>query len=248
MDSGNAILRVRVNNDGTSWSYIGKGVQSISDQSQPTINFGWFTDSTVDDEFSRVVTHEFGHAIGCIHEQSSPTANIPWNKPYVYAWYLQNLGWNQQQVDSQVFAVADSNDTIETPFDRTSIMYQAPSPSNTENPTKNYAREYAYSAEFTTDGSSAPTNTHLSDEDKKFIMQCYPPNGPRRTTADGCYFVNCFKGSDRSSGIAWYKFLGNNDGHQPDAYIDVSKGSNIIWESSGSGTCRQYRLEKKFFF
>jgi hypothetical protein len=55
-------------------------------------------------------------------------AHIPWNKPYVYAWYLKNLGWNQQQVDSQVFAVADQNDTVETPFDPTSIMYQVPSP------------------------------------------------------------------------------------------------------------------------
>ena len=121
IDSGNAQIRVRVNSDGTSWSYIGKGALRV-DPSQPTINFGWFNDQTSDDEFSRVIVHEFGHAIGCIHEQASPVANIPWNKPYVYAWYQQNLGWNQQQVDSQVFATADPNDTIETPFDRTSIM------------------------------------------------------------------------------------------------------------------------------
>jgi hypothetical protein len=97
-------------------------------------------------------------------------------------------------------------------------------------------REYPYSPEWTTDGSSAGWNRVLSDQDKTFIMQRYPRSGPVRTTNDGVYLVNCFKDNQVSSGIAYYSFLGNNDGKQPTAYIDVSKGQNIQWEGTpGSG-------------
>lgn len=67
-------------------------------------------------------------------------------------------------------------------------------------------------------------------------MQRYPKTGIVRTTNDGIYLVNCFKGDQISSGIAYYSFLGNNDGQQPTAYIDVAKGNNILWEGTpGSG-------------
>jgi hypothetical protein len=120
VDSGNADIRVEVN-PGGSWSYIGTGAKTIS-QDHQTMNFGWFNDQTADDEFSRVVIHEFGHAIGLIHEMSSPVANIPWNKPVVYDYYLKSNGWDKAEVDAQVFAVALQANTIETRFDRTSIM------------------------------------------------------------------------------------------------------------------------------
>ncbi len=56
------------------------------------MNFGWFDDSTPDNEFSRTVIHEFGHALGCVHEHSSPAATIPWNRDAVYAYYLATQG------------------------------------------------------------------------------------------------------------------------------------------------------------
>lgn len=209
------------------------------------MNFGWFNDQTADDEFSRVVIHEFGHAIGCIHEQASPVANIPWNKPVVYEYYLKNDGWNQAQVDSNVFAVADQANTIETTFDRTSIMYVSPSSdlsisyllvTFSIDASLNFNREYPIDPSWTLDGSSAGWNRVLSDQDKTFIMQRYPKTGIVRTTNDGVYLVNCFKGDQISSGIAYYSFLGNNDGQQPTAYIDVAKGKNITWEGTpGSG-------------
>ena len=95
------------------------------------------------------------------------------------------------------------------------------------------------------DGSSAGWNLVLSDQDKTFIMQRYPKSGLVRTTSDGVYLVNCFKPStgEVSSGIAYYSFLGNNDGTQPTAYIDVKKGSNITWEGTpGSGMFASFSL------
>jgi hypothetical protein len=86
------------------------------------MNFGWFDDETSDEEFSRTVIHEFGHAIGCIHEQASPVADIPWNKPVVYENYLKNNGWNQDMVDSNVFVKAAQASTLNSNWDKTSIM------------------------------------------------------------------------------------------------------------------------------
>ena len=62
-----------------SWSYIGTDALQ-EDMNKPTMNYGWFDQTTPDDEYRRTVVHEFGHALGCIHEQASPAADIHWNK------------------------------------------------------------------------------------------------------------------------------------------------------------------------
>jgi hypothetical protein len=118
---GDSDIRVSFTAGGGSWSYIGTGAKSVS-QSDPTMNFGWFNDQTSDEEFSRTVIHEFGHAIGCIHEQSSPVADIPWNKPAVYEYYLKNDGWDKAKVDGNVFAKAAQANTLNSRYDNTSIM------------------------------------------------------------------------------------------------------------------------------
>lgn len=74
-------------------------------------------------------------------------------------------------------------------------------------------------------------------------MQVYPRNGIQRNTSDGVYLVNCFKDGQISSGVAYYSFLGNNDGQLPTAYIDVTKGSFVHWEGGpGSG---KFQKEEK---
>ncbi len=46
---------------------------------------GWLEPDTPNDEYRRVVLHEFGHALGGIHEHQSPASGvIPWDKPKVY--------------------------------------------------------------------------------------------------------------------------------------------------------------------
>jgi hypothetical protein len=63
-----------------------------------------------------------------------------------------------------------------------------------------------------------------------------PPN-PIRSHPDGVYFVNCQRGNEISSGLAYYRNMnpGANDGRRPDAYVDVSHGSFITWENAGEG-------------
>ncbi len=76
-DAPNAQIRIAFNGNDGAWSYIGKDALNIP-LDQPTMNLGWQDEG--------VVLHEFGHAIGMIHEHQNPIANpIQWNKPNVIA-------------------------------------------------------------------------------------------------------------------------------------------------------------------
>jgi hypothetical protein len=118
---GDSDIRISFTSGAGSWSFVGTGAKTIP-QSEPTMNFGWFNDETSDEVFSRTTIHEFGHAIGCIHEQASPVANIPWNKPAVYEYYLRTNGWDQAKVDSNVFRTVAQETALNSNWDKTSIM------------------------------------------------------------------------------------------------------------------------------
>jgi hypothetical protein len=49
-------------------------------------------------------------------------ADIPWNKPAVYEYYLKTNGWDQAKVDGNVFAKAAQANTLNSNWDKTSIM------------------------------------------------------------------------------------------------------------------------------
>ncbi|KAF7561935.1 hypothetical protein G7046_g2230 [Stylonectria norvegica] len=153
VDSGDAEIRVNVDSSNASWSYVGTDNLTIP-ADQHTMNFGWLTDSTSDTEFSRVIVHEFGHALGCIHEHQSPAAGIPWNKEAVYAYYAGT--WTRDQVDHNLFQLYSADTTQFSEFDTRSIML------------------YAIPASLTTNGFSVGWNTQLSETDKAFIATMYP--------------------------------------------------------------------------
>ena len=107
-------------------------------------------------ELTRVVTHEFGHALGLLHEQSFPGA-VKWNKSdSVYNYYWETQGWDRAKVDFNVFEVAEQFYTNGTTYDPKSIMH------------------YSVDASETTDGYAVKTNYLLSDGDKKLIAALYP--------------------------------------------------------------------------
>lgn len=154
-DNAPADIRIAfVSGDG-SWSFIGRDATLI-DANASTMNFGWLTDQTDDTEVRRVVVHEFGHALGMIHEHQSPVANIPWDVPKVYAWYSKNMGWDKAKVDANVLAKSDAATTNYSAYDPTSIM------------------QYPVSAALTTDGTEIGWNTQLSSMDKAAIREWYP--------------------------------------------------------------------------
>jgi hypothetical protein len=103
------------------------------------------------------VRHEFGHALGMIHEHQNPAAlgQIPWDKPKVYSYYAQQ-GWTPGDVDFNIFAVYSEDSTNHSAFDPTSIM------------------EYAIPDSLTLGSYSIGWNTELSQTDIEFMRRQYP--------------------------------------------------------------------------
>ena len=148
-----------------SWSLIGKQSlqfsvdpstgNAISGKSGPSMNFGWFNESTEDIEFQRTTLHEFGHALSLLHEHLNPNSGIQWNKPKVYAYYMQTQHWSKEMVDKNVldkYSVTQTNNQ----YDPHSIMH------------------YPVNKELTLDHYEVGWNNDLSEDDKLLIRDLYP--------------------------------------------------------------------------
>jgi len=163
-----AELRVSFNQRG-SWSYIGTDALSVA-AGDPTTNFGWLTTNSDEEEYNRVVVHEFGHALGCIHEHQSPAGSIPWDKDAVYAYYAGPPNfWTKAETDANLFQKYSKDMTQFSQFDPESIML------------------YPIPNEHTIGDYEVGWNTHLSAMDKSFIGVLYPFDIPPVTelTIDG---------------------------------------------------------------
>jgi hypothetical protein len=122
VDDPAADIRISFQQEG-SWSYLGLVAHQIP-SADPTMNYGWLTPDSDDDEVSRVVLHEFGHALGAIHEHQNPDVEIPWDKEAVYAHYARQ-GWSRTQVDRNLFEAYSREGIRNSRFDRDSIMLYA---------------------------------------------------------------------------------------------------------------------------
>ncbi|KAK7691411.1 hypothetical protein QCA50_004810 [Cerrena zonata] len=94
-------IRITFESGPGHYSYVGDmGFKS----SQPTMNFDSreINVNTPLDRFQRVVLHEFGHALGCIHEYSQPKSPIKWNKVKLYDHYLKYFNWDKAMVDLNI--------------------------------------------------------------------------------------------------------------------------------------------------
>jgi hypothetical protein len=121
------------------------------------MNFGWLFPETANEEYERVVLHEFGHALGAIHEHQSPGAAIPWDKEAVYAYYSgPPNNWSRDDVDVNLFDLYGETTTQFTKFDEQSIML------------------YPIPEEFTVGDYAVGWNRTLSDTDKAFMGTTYP--------------------------------------------------------------------------
>ena len=143
-----------------SWSYIGTDALLI-DSNRATMNYGWLDSTTGDEELRRVVLHEFGHALGCIHEHQNPAGAIPWDREAVYAYYggAPNY-WSRDQVDQNLFRKYDVDQTRFSALDLASIML------------------YPIPNEHTVGDFEVGSNGELSDPDKEFIATIYPGRIP----------------------------------------------------------------------
>ncbi len=161
--SGAAEIRISFAQKGFSWSTMGTDALTVG-ANQATMMYGWLDANTPLREYQRVVRHEFGHAIGLIHEHQNPAAQgvIPWDRPKVYAHYAQQ-GWSQQTTDFNIFQVYAEDSTNHSSFDRDSIM------------------QYAVPDELTVGSFAIGWNTELSTLDKAWTRRQYPKGAPAET-------------------------------------------------------------------
>lgn len=152
-DTNETDIRISFKQPG-SWSMLGKFCRQRTDLALPTMNFGTLNASSSDLEIERVVLHEFGHALGLVHEHQSPMAHIQWNKPAVYA-DLEGV-WDRATIDANVFDPVAAQKAAATSFDEDSIMV------------------YPIKSSWTLDGFSSNLNTQLSPTDILFIGNVYP--------------------------------------------------------------------------
>lgn len=137
-----------------SWSSVGTDAKGIS-KDQATMNFGWLTPTTTDEVYSRVVLHEFGHALGCVHEHQHPDSNIPWDKEAVYEYYKRTDNWDRSRVDEFIFKKYTRDQLNGSEYDKDSIMH------------------YAVPNELTIGDWEIKWNVTLSTRDKEFISGVY---------------------------------------------------------------------------
>jgi len=142
---------------GGSWSVIGTTCKQLTDLTRPTMQLGWLTPNSNDLAIQSVVLHEFGHALGLIHEHQNPGSTINWNKENVYRDLSQPPNsWSKETIDRNMFQPYEQAATNFTAVDPLSIMM------------------YPIPATWTTDGFSAGFNNTLSATDKEFIHAQYP--------------------------------------------------------------------------
>ncbi|MGN4047456.1 M12 family metallopeptidase [Pseudomonas sp. SM4] len=121
----------------------------------PTMNLGVKPDH---EDFETIVTHEFGHALGAMHEHQHPQADIPWDKPKVYDYYQnREMGpLTPEQVDFNLFTPFNTLEAIYTEYDRKSIMH------------------HPVSNDLTLGDWENPINREISKKDIKMMSLLYP--------------------------------------------------------------------------
>lgn len=128
----------------------------------PSMNLGWL-DTNSDYDFpaakgkGTVVIHEFGHALGMIHEHNRADAYVPWNCKGIYT-KLQSSpnNWSVDQINWNVFNSMPLSELNASPYDPYSIMH------------------YWFPPEFFMKPVNLPHNTELSCLDICWLRKIYP--------------------------------------------------------------------------
>ncbi len=151
-------IRISISGDSFSWSEVGNEAVLKTGE---TMHYGWLFRDTPQIEYERTVLHEFGHALGALHEHQSPAGEIKWKRPVVLAWCHSNKPpWSDQMCDDNIFHRYLPQEAEFTRLDDSSIM------------------AYSFPGTWTEDGVSMPMNWHLSNDDKALMRRIYGPAKP----------------------------------------------------------------------
>jgi hypothetical protein len=150
-----------------SWSALGTDCLAADfPKNRPTMNYGWLKDDSDEKEWRRVVLHEFGHALGAIHEHQNPAGGIKWNLPEVYRVFSgPPNNWDKAKIDFNIVQKYSMSQLNATKYDKKSIML------------------YAFPGNLIVGGKATQSNTDISAQDEKFIAEMYPPAAPAAAMA-----------------------------------------------------------------
>ncbi len=162
VESGDANIRILVTDKGGCNSAVGT-TALYRDNNEKTMNldsnFFYRRGLLFDVLLSSTVQHEFGHAIGLLHEHSYK-GKILWNKEVVYK-DAEKIGWSKSDVDFQIFEQYESLYTNGFAYDPLSIMH------------------YGFDSTWTLNKVQIKSNFFISEVDKKTVGLLYPKNATR---------------------------------------------------------------------
>ncbi|RXW18660.1 hypothetical protein EST38_g7194 [Candolleomyces aberdarensis] len=159
-NGNDAEIRVAFANSG-SWSFVGNTALQIPKPRQ-TMNFGWvYSAPGITDPERGVILHEFGHAIGYLHEHQSPRRGekLTLNEQVIidYVKRTQIPPWTEEDARQNIINVYSRAEVSNfSAVDFTSIMM------------------YFMPANWNVQGIEIPPNNYLSPLDKAFAFLNYP--------------------------------------------------------------------------
>lgn len=124
VDSGPSDIRIGLNTY-LNWSELGTDALLIpKDDNTMEFNFNELFEANLRarPELERIVLHEFGHALGAVHEHQHPDANIPWNEPLLRALLIQ-AGYSEQLINKNFLDRYEAADFHYSAYDRDSVMH-----------------------------------------------------------------------------------------------------------------------------
>jgi hypothetical protein len=148
--------------DGTFSSEI--GTDALLSTDEPTMTL-WPHSPIHARYFAANVMHEFGHMLGAEHEQTNPTANIPWNTSALYAEHGITEDPEEDNYQARVTREklhrwyldrAAPEASVYSEYDQESIMH------------------YVIRQSWTEGDFEVYLNFDLSEKDKAFMAKAYP--------------------------------------------------------------------------
>ncbi|PYI11429.1 zincin [Aspergillus sclerotiicarbonarius CBS 121057] len=122
---GDAEIRIRFAKGSCGGeSFIGMDIPTHFTQNDHTMLIRPGSNTIFEPSLQAVVLHEFGHALGAVHEHQNPNpkAKIKWKKN-VYEYYETWHGFSKTQVDTQILEKFNLDDfNVCSPLDTKSIM------------------------------------------------------------------------------------------------------------------------------